>query len=70
MDFFDYRGDALYAEDVPVADLSAEFGTPLYIYSKATLLRHLHAYTDVLWTSACTDVLPTTSVFSLQRVSS
>ena len=48
MDFFDYRGDALYAEDVPVADLSAEFGTPLYIYSKATLLRHLHAYTDAL----------------------
>lgn len=48
MDFFQYRGDALYAEDVSVSDLAREYGTPLYLYSKATLLRHLHAYTDAL----------------------
>jgi hypothetical protein len=40
MDFFDYRGDALYAEDVPVADLSAEFGT----HSISTRKRH---YCDI-----------------------
>lgn len=48
MDFFQYRGDTLYAEDVAVSDLAREFGTPLYIYSKATLQRHLRAYTDAL----------------------
>jgi len=48
MDYFDYRGDQLFAEDCAVSDLVDQFGSPLYIYSKATLLRHLHAYTDAL----------------------
>jgi diaminopimelate decarboxylase len=40
MDFFSYRNGELYCEDVPAEKLAAEFGTPLYVYSKATLLRH------------------------------
>jgi diaminopimelate decarboxylase len=38
---FDYRGDCLYAEDVDVAALAAEIGTPFYLYSEATLRRHV-----------------------------
>jgi diaminopimelate decarboxylase len=41
MDFFRYRGRVLYCEDVPVADLATAYGTPLFVYSKATLLHHL-----------------------------
>ena len=41
MDYFHYEGRELYCEDVPVAQLAAEFGTPLWIYSKRTLLHHL-----------------------------
>src|SRR3990170_8294489 len=38
MDHFQYKNGKLCCEDVPVADLAAEFGTPLWVYSKATLL--------------------------------
>ena len=41
MDHFVYRDRALYCEDVPVSDLAETYGTPLYIYSQATLLHHL-----------------------------
>jgi diaminopimelate decarboxylase len=41
MDHFAYRDRVLYCEDVPVADLAAQYGTPLYVYSQATLLHHL-----------------------------
>jgi diaminopimelate decarboxylase len=41
MDFFRYRARVLHCEDVPVADLAARYGTPLFVYSKATLLHHL-----------------------------
>lgn len=44
MDFFQYKNNQLYTEDLPVAQLAQEFGTPLYIYSKATLERHWHAF--------------------------
>jgi len=44
MDFFQYRGDTLHAEDVPLDRLAAEFGTPTYVYSRATLERHWHAF--------------------------
>ena len=40
MDLFKYRGGRLYCEDVPVADLAARHGTPLYIYSAGTLRHH------------------------------
>ncbi|PWV64897.1 diaminopimelate decarboxylase [Plasticicumulans acidivorans] len=44
MDHFEYRDGALYAEDVAVAELAARFGTPLYIYSRATLERHFRVF--------------------------
>jgi diaminopimelate decarboxylase len=44
MDHFNYRGDDLYAEDVPLADVAERFGTPCYVYSRATLERHWHAF--------------------------
>ncbi|MGQ0286639.1 diaminopimelate decarboxylase [Pasteurellaceae bacterium 22721_9_1] len=44
MDFFQYQGNQLFAEALPVKQLAQQFGTPLYIYSKATLERHWHAF--------------------------
>ncbi len=44
MHFFRYRAGELYAEDIPVRELAEHYGTPLYIYSCATLLRHFMAY--------------------------
>lgn len=46
MHFFRYKDNELYAEDVPVTELVAAFGTPLYIYSYNTILRHFKAYDD------------------------
>ncbi|AUQ75613.1 diaminopimelate decarboxylase [Phaeobacter sp. BS52] len=48
MDHFLYRDGALYAEDVPVAEIAAAVGTPFYLYSTATLLRHFHLFDDAL----------------------
>ena len=48
MDYFNYRNDTLYAEDVAVADIAQRFGTPCYIYSRATLERHWHAFDQAL----------------------
>jgi diaminopimelate decarboxylase len=44
MDYFNYRNDELYAEDVPVQDIVYKYGSPCYIYSRATLERHWHAF--------------------------
>lgn len=45
MDYFDYKDDGqLWAEDVSVGELVAEHGTPLYVYSRATLERHWKAF--------------------------
>ena len=44
MHHFEYRNGQLFAEDVPVAELADRFGTPLYVYSAATLTRHFTAY--------------------------
>src|SRR5437879_10101584 len=41
MDHFSYRNRALSCEDVPVRQLAETYGTPLFVYSKATLLHHL-----------------------------
>ncbi|WEM42222.1 diaminopimelate decarboxylase [Photobacterium sp. DA100] len=45
MDYFNYQQDGqLWAEEVPLAELADRFGTPLYVYSRATLERHWHAF--------------------------
>jgi len=48
VDHFVRRDGALYAEDLPVAELAARFGTPLYVYSRATLTRHYQAFDEAL----------------------
>ncbi len=48
MDHFLYRDGALHAEDVPVAEIAAAVGTPFYVYSTATLLRHFRAFDEAL----------------------
>jgi len=40
MDLFQYRRGRLFCEELPVADLARQFGTPLYLYSAGTLRRH------------------------------
>jgi diaminopimelate decarboxylase len=41
MDYFNYKKGTLFAEDVPVATIAEQVGTPVYIYSKTTFLEHL-----------------------------
>src|SRR5947208_2821553 len=41
MDHFSYRDRTLHCEDVAVPALAETYGTPLYVYSKHTLLHHL-----------------------------
>jgi len=48
MDHFLYRDGALHAEDVPVAEIAATVGTPFYVYSTATLLRHFRLFDEAL----------------------
>ncbi len=48
MDHFEYRGGRLHAEDVPVADIAAAVGTPVYVYSTATLERHYRVFDAAL----------------------
>lgn len=48
MDHFNYRDGVLYAEEVPLTAIAESFGTPCYVYSKATLTRHFRAYTEAL----------------------
>jgi diaminopimelate decarboxylase len=48
MDHFLYRNGELFAEDVPVADIVAAVGSPVYIYSTATLLRHFRLFDEAL----------------------
>ncbi|WP_103763487.1 diaminopimelate decarboxylase [Roseovarius confluentis] len=48
MDHFLYRDGELHAEDVPVAEIAAEVGTPFYCYSTATLTRHFRLFDEAL----------------------
>ena len=48
MDHFNYKDNALYCEDVAISTLAETYGTPLYVYSRATLERHWHAFDAAL----------------------
>jgi len=48
MDYFNYRDGRLWAEDVDIAAHIRQWGTPCYVYSRATLERHWHAFDDAL----------------------
>mgnify|MGYP001606410072 CR=1 FL=1 len=44
MDHFNYRDGLLHAESVPLDEIAERFGTPCYVYSRATLERHWRAF--------------------------
>jgi len=46
--FFDYRAGSLHAEDVPLARIAAEYGTPTYVYSRAALTTAWREFTREL----------------------
>lgn len=48
MDYFNYQQGQLCAEEVPLAEIATQFGTPCYVYSRATIERHWHAFDDAL----------------------
>ena len=48
MDHFRYHGGRLHAEQVALEDIAARYGTPCYVYSRATLERHWHVFDDAL----------------------
>jgi diaminopimelate decarboxylase len=48
MDHFLYRDGVLHAEDVAIPDIAAAVGTPFYVYSTATLTRHLRLFEEAL----------------------
>tara|TARA_B100000579_G_scaffold436329_1_gene461990 strand:- start:933 stop:2177 length:1245 start_codon:yes stop_codon:yes gene_type:complete len=44
MDHFHYKENELFAEEVALKDIAEKYGTPAFVYSKATLERHAKAY--------------------------
>lgn len=46
MHHFQYKGNELFCEDVPISEIADEVGTPLYLYSHATLKQHFKAFDD------------------------
>ncbi len=48
MDHFLYRSGVLHAEDVPLPEIAAAVGTPVYVYSTATLTRHYRVFEEAL----------------------
>ena len=46
MDYFEYRQDRLYAEEVPLSAIAERVGTPCYVYSRATLERHYQVFDE------------------------
>lgn len=59
MHHFQYRDDRLFAEDVDLTALADDIGAPFYVYSEATLRRHLRVFSDAF---AATDALIAYSV--------
>jgi diaminopimelate decarboxylase len=66
MDHFHYKEDQLYAEDVALKNVADKYGTPAFIYSKATLQRHANAYINSFKTM---DGLVCFSVKALSNIS-
>ena len=48
MDHFHLRDGELYAEDVPLRQIAEQVGTPVYVYSRATLVRHARVFREGL----------------------
>ena len=59
MDHFQYSDGKLLSEDVSIADIAEDVGTPFYAYSNATLERHYNAFAqafDSMDTMVCYSV--------------
>ncbi len=63
MDHFIYKDGQLCAEDVLVSDIAATVGTPFYVYSTATLVRHFNLFDEAL------DGLPHLVCFAMKSLS-
>jgi diaminopimelate decarboxylase len=48
MDYFEYRDNRLFAEDVAIEDIVRAHGSPCYVYSRATFERHWKAFDEAL----------------------
>jgi diaminopimelate decarboxylase len=48
MDDFELEGGELHCEAVPLSEIAAEVGTPVYVYSTATMCRHVEALRSAL----------------------
>ena len=48
MDYFNFKDGYLFAEEVNLNDIAKQYGTPCYVYSRATLERHWRAFDDAL----------------------
>ena len=48
MDHFAYKDGVMHAEDVPLPRIAEEVGTPVYVYSRATLERHARVFREAL----------------------
>jgi diaminopimelate decarboxylase len=46
LDYFSYQNRSLFAEQVACKDIAEAFSTPTYVYSRATIERHWHAFND------------------------
>lgn len=46
MDHFQYKDGAMHAEDVALSQIAEEVGTPVYVYSTATLRRHYRVFKE------------------------
>ena len=66
MDYFAYKNNKLYCEDVDLQDIAEQCGTPCYIYSKKTLERHVDVYKKAFKSK---DSLICFSVKSLSNIS-
>jgi diaminopimelate decarboxylase len=56
MDHFNYKNGTLHAEDVPLSRIAEEVGTPVYVYSRATLERHARVFQEAVAVAGRTDV--------------
>src|SRR5215470_18760982 len=46
MHYFEYHGQSLHCENVPLEKIAAEVGTPTYVYSEQTLQRHVRVFDE------------------------
>lgn len=57
MNHFEYGPEGLACESVPLAKIAVEVGTPVYVYSRATLERHFTVFRDALALAGVVDPL-------------